>query len=65
MDKAVVELIMLNQHALRAAIEELSLWIRRDGGEYHADNVMIALQTLDANAEGIEQGIRVLRGDAL
>jgi len=70
MDKATVtadtlELILLNQQALRAGIEELALWIKQRGSVPIADNVMIALQTLDANAEGIEQGIRVLRGDAL
>ncbi|BAN54195.1 MULTISPECIES: hypothetical protein [Pseudomonas] len=67
MDKATVtadtlELILLNQQALRAGIEELSLWIKQRGSTATCDNVMIALQTMDANAEGIEQGIRVLRG---
>ncbi|WP_060494452.1 hypothetical protein [Pseudomonas sp. NBRC 111140] len=66
MDKPTVtadtlELILLNQQALRAGIEELALWIRQRGAEPAADNVMIALQTLDVNAEGIARGIEVLR----
>ncbi|WPK03041.1 hypothetical protein R6U79_12585 [Pseudomonas putida] len=67
MDKATatadtLELILLNQQALRAAIEELLVWVRQRGSVPAADNVLAALQTLDLNAEGIEQGIRVLRG---
>lgn len=66
MDKAIVtadtlELILLNQQALRAGIEELALWIKQRGSVPTCESVMIALQTLDANAEGIEQGIQVLR----
>ncbi|MEE9944946.1 MAG: hypothetical protein PBV00_11525 [Pseudomonas asiatica] len=69
MDKATVtadtlELILLNQQALRAGIEELALWVKQRGSVPAADNVMIALQTLDTNAEGIEQGIRVLRDES-
>jgi hypothetical protein len=66
MDRSTVtadtlELILLNQQALRAGIEELALWVRQRGSTPAADSVMGALQTLDANAEGIEQGIRALR----
>lgn len=66
MDRSTVtadalELILLNQQALRAGIEELALWVRQRGSVPAADNVMVALQTLDANAEGIEQGIQALR----
>lgn len=67
MDKSTVtadtlELILMNQQALRAGIEELALWVRQRGSVPACTNVMVALLTLDANAEGIEQGIRVLRG---
>lgn len=45
-----VELLHLNQIAIRAAIEEVSTWIRQRGSVDVHDNVMIDLQTLDLNA---------------
>lgn len=66
-DKAVVadtlELLMMNQTAIRAALEELSLWIRQRGSTHIHDNVLTALQSLDTNAESIEQGITRLRSE--
>lgn len=67
-DKAAVaadtfELLMMNQTANRAALEELSLWISQRGSNHTHDNVMTALQTLDTNAERIGQGIAHLRSE--
>lgn len=67
MDRSTVtadalELILLNQQALRAGIEELALWVRQRGSIPAADNVLAVLETLDVNAEGIARGIEALRG---
>ncbi|WP_110742413.1 MULTISPECIES: hypothetical protein [unclassified Pseudomonas] len=43
-------MLHLNQIAIRAAIEELSTWVRQRGSITVHDNVMTALQALDANA---------------
>lgn len=56
-----IELILLNQHAIRAAIEELSLWVSQRGSTTTHDNVLTALQTIDINAEGINQLTTCLR----
>lgn len=66
MDKATtaaeaLELIHMNQTALRAAIEEVSTWIRQRGSVNVHDNVMTALQALDTNAEAIGSAIERLR----
>lgn len=57
-----LELLHLNQIAIRAAIEEVSTWIRQRGSTNVHDNVMGALQTLDLNAEAIGSAIERLRG---
>jgi hypothetical protein len=56
-----LELLVLNQQALRAGIEELSLWIRQRGSTDASDNVLTILETLDTNAGAIAQGIEALR----
>lgn len=56
-----LELLMMNQTALRAAIEELSTWIRQRGSVNVHDNAMVALQALDTNAEAIDALIQHLR----
>ncbi|UYP81156.1 hypothetical protein jpw_17875 [Pseudomonas asiatica] len=56
-----LELLHLNQIAIRAALEEVSLWIAQRGSTNVHDNVLSALATLDANAEGITKGIELLR----
>lgn len=66
MDKATttadtLELLHLNQIATRAAIEELSTWVRQRGSTNVHDNVMGALQTLDTNALAITNAIERLR----
>lgn len=56
-----LELLHLNQIAIRAALEEVSLWISQRGSTHIHDNVLTALATLDTNAEGIAKGIEALR----
>lgn len=56
-----IGLLLLNQIAMRAALEELSLWVSHRGSVQIHENVMGALTTLDANAEAISSGIERLR----
>lgn len=65
-DKAAItadalELLLMNQTALRAAIEEVSTWVRQRGSVNIHDNVMIALEALDTNSEAITSAIERLR----
>lgn len=48
-------LLLYNQHALAAAIEEVALWAKTH------ENAITALETLDANASAITAGILKLR----
>jgi hypothetical protein len=57
----VLTLLLHNQHALAAAIEEVALWAKGSGSSDTHDNVVSALQTLDANASAITAGIFKLR----
>lgn len=57
----VLTLLLHNQHAIAAAIEELSLWAKASGASDTCDNALNALQTLDANASAITAGILKLR----
>lgn len=66
MDKAAttadaLEPLHLNQIAIRAAVEEVSTWIRQRVSTNIHDNVMVALQALDTNAEAIGSAIERLR----
>ena len=56
-----LELLMINQNGIGAAIEELANWVAERGSTEIADNAVIALQVLDLNAEGITSAIRLLR----
>lgn len=56
-----LELLALNQQALRAGLEELSLWISQRGSTNVHDNMLSILRTLDTNAEAITLGIESLR----
>ncbi|HDS1061054.1 hypothetical protein [Pseudomonas putida] len=58
-----LELLMMNQTAIRASLEELSLWVSQRGSIQIHDNVLTALQTLDTNAHSISQGIAILRSE--
>lgn len=57
----VLTLLLHNQHALAAAIEEMALWVRANGSSKVHENAITALQTLDANASAINMGILKLR----
>ncbi|XSS65208.1 hypothetical protein ACP9OK_09595 [Pseudomonas sp. B11] len=57
----VLTLLLHNQHALAAAIEELSLWVRLQGEPVVHLNVVTVLKTLDTNASAITAGILKLR----
>jgi hypothetical protein len=54
-------LLLHNQHALGAAIEEITHWISGDGADIVADNAVAALGTLDTNAKAITEAIMRLR----
>lgn len=54
-------LILHNQHALAAAIEEVTGWLRENRAGDVADNAIAALNTLDTNARGITDAIMRLR----
>lgn len=57
----VLTLLLHNQHALAAAIEELALWAKSTGSSVAHENAITALETLDANASAITAGIFKLR----
>lgn len=54
-------LLLHNQHALGAAIEEIAHWISGRGADDVADNAVVALETLDTNAKAITDAIMRLR----
>ena len=57
----VLTLLLHNQHALSAAIEEVALWARSTGSSVTHDNVIAALNTIDMNASAITAGILQIR----
>ncbi|WP_123532301.1 hypothetical protein [Pseudomonas fluorescens] len=54
-------LLLHNQHALGAAIEEITSWLSANGAENVATNALVALTTLDKNAKAITDSILRLR----
>lgn len=54
-------LLLHNQHAIAAAIEELTKWLSENGVGSVAANAAGALETLDMNAQGITDAIMRLR----
>jgi hypothetical protein len=54
-------LLLHNQHAISAAIEELTKWLSENGVSCVADNAIAAMETLDTNAQGITDAIIRLR----
>jgi len=54
-------LLLHNQHALAAAIEEVTKWLSESGVGSVADNAMIAMETLDTNAHAITDAIIRIR----
>lgn len=54
-------LLLHNQHALSAAIEEIAKWLSENGVVSVAANALAAMETLDANAQSITDAINRLR----
>ncbi|WLG56711.1 hypothetical protein PSH77_29365 [Pseudomonas extremorientalis] len=54
-------LLLHNQHALAAAIEEVTKWLSENDVEDVADNAVVAMETLDTNAKAITDAIMRLR----
>lgn len=54
-------LLLHNQHALAAAIEEVTKWLYENGVGSVAENAMTAMETLDTNAKGIIDAIMRVR----
>lgn len=54
-------LLLHNQHALGAAIEEITSWLSTNGVNSVAENAVAALETLDINANAITDAIMRLR----
>jgi hypothetical protein len=54
-------LLLHNQHALAAAIEEVAVWLAAKGVAVVADNAVMAMETLDTNAKAITDAIMRLR----
>lgn len=54
-------LLLHNQHALGAAIEEVTKWLSENGVETVAANAVVAMETLDTNAKAIKDAIMRLR----
>ncbi|MDH2077368.1 hypothetical protein [Pseudomonas atacamensis] len=54
-------LLLHNQHALAAAIEEVTRWLSANGVQAVADNAVMAMETLDTNAKAITEAILRIR----
>lgn len=54
-------LLLHNQHALAAAIEEVAVWLAANGVAVVADNAVMAMETLDTNAKAITDAIMRIR----
>ena len=54
-------LLLHNQHAIAAAVEEVSKWLFENGVGSVAANATSVLETLDANAQAITDAIMTLR----
>lgn len=54
-------LLLHNQHALGAAIEEVTKWLSEKGAEAVAENALVAMEALDTNAKAITDAIMRLR----
>ena len=54
-------LLLHNQHAICAAIEEVTKWLSENGVGIVAANAIAALETLDTNAQDITGAIMRLR----
>ena len=54
-------LLLHNQHALGAAIEEITKWLSENGVGSVAANAISAMETLDTNAQAITDSILRIR----
>ncbi|WP_145256731.1 hypothetical protein [Pseudomonas sp. SJZ131] len=54
-------LLLHNQHAICAAIEEVTQWLSENGAGNAVANAIAAMETLDTNAQGITDAIMRLR----
>lgn len=54
-------LLLHNQHAIAAAIEELAVWVRSKGSPEVHESAISALETIDKNASAITTGILRIR----
>ena len=54
-------LLLHNQHAIAAAIEEVTKWLSENGVGSVAENALAAMETLDANAKNLSEAITQLR----
>lgn len=54
-------LLLHTQHAISAAIEEVTKWLRENGVRCVAGNAITAMETLETNAQGITDAIMRLR----
>ncbi|PNG41025.1 hypothetical protein A1354_11890 [Pseudomonas asplenii] len=54
-------LLLHNQHALAAAIEEVTKWLSENGAVTVAENALAAMETLDENAKAITDAVMHLR----
>lgn len=54
-------LLLHNQHALGAAIEEVTKWLSENGVGAVAESAVGAMETLDENAKAITDAITRLR----
>ncbi|WP_338584219.1 hypothetical protein [Pseudomonas sp. MAG733B] len=54
-------LLLHNQHAMCAAIEEVTKWLSENGVGSVASNAIAAMETLDRNAQDITGAIMRLR----
>jgi hypothetical protein len=54
-------LILHNQHAICAAIEEVTKWLAENGVGIVAANAIAAIETLDTNAQGLTDAIMRIR----
>lgn len=56
-------LLLHNQHAIGAAIDEVAKWLSENGAESVALNASMAMETLDTNARALSDAIMRLRGE--
>ncbi len=54
-------LLLHNQHAIGAAIDEVTKWLSENGVKEVALNAVMAMETLDTNAQALTDAILRLR----